>query len=209
MRRFIEASFGCQVANSYGASEFLTLAGECAQGRLHLNADWVLLEPVDEAGQPVALGHASSSVLLTHLANHVQPLIRYDLGDRVTLHAAGTCACGSALPVIEVQGREDDCLIMPALHGGRSVRLLPLALSTVLEDDAGLFDFQLVQASPQELRLTTGAEGPSARANLQRARRVLMAFMNDQGVVPPHLRCRTGTPGRRGRSGKIPRIVRL
>lgn len=209
MRRFIEANLRCQVANSYGSSEFLALAGECAQGRLHVNADWVLLEPVDGAGQPVPLGHPSSSVLLTHLANTVQPLIRYDLGDRVTLHAAATCGCGSALPVIEVQGREDDCLILPARHGGHPVRLLSLALSTVLEDDAGLFDFQLLQASPQELRLSTGASGPAARASLQRARQVLRAFIDGQGGLPPHLSCRSGTPGRRGRSGKIPRIVRL
>ena len=32
-------------------------------------------------------GDAGATTLLTNLANHVQPLIRYDLGDRVTVHA--------------------------------------------------------------------------------------------------------------------------
>jgi len=47
--------------------------------------------------------------LLTNLANHVQPLIRYDLGDRIMVHEA-RCGCGSFLPVIELQGRDDDTL---------------------------------------------------------------------------------------------------
>ena len=55
------------------------------------------------AGEP---GHTT---LLTNLANHVQPLIRYDLGDGVLVHRAA-CACGSPLPVIEVEGRGDDML---------------------------------------------------------------------------------------------------
>ncbi len=44
--------------------------------------------------------------VLTNLANTVQPLIRYDLGDQVTMQTE-RCMCGSPLPVIEVQGRQD------------------------------------------------------------------------------------------------------
>lgn len=50
-----------------------------------MNADWVLLEPVDERHRPTPPGVPSHTVLLTNLANRVQPLIRYDLGDSVTL----------------------------------------------------------------------------------------------------------------------------
>jgi phenylacetate-CoA ligase len=48
MRSCIEQAFGATVRNSYGASEFLPIAWECTHGRLHVNADWVILEPVDE-----------------------------------------------------------------------------------------------------------------------------------------------------------------
>jgi phenylacetate-coenzyme A ligase PaaK-like adenylate-forming protein len=108
-RRFIEQAFGATVANSYGASEFLALAGECRAGRLHLNSDWAILEPVDANGRPVPPGVPGTTTLLTNLANHVQPLIRYDLGDRVTLQPLA-CECGSRLPVIDVLGRDDDTL---------------------------------------------------------------------------------------------------
>ena len=205
MRRFIERAFGCRVANSYGASEFLSLASECVHGKLHLNSDWAILESVDDRGQPVPAGEAGDTTLLTNLANHVQPLVRYDLGDRVTLHAR-PCACGSVLPVIEVEGRTDETLHL-GQPGSKVVSVLPLAVSTVLEDDAGLFDFQLVQEGPCELLLRTGLRGPAARVALRRARKVLAGFLDGQGAAGVHIRCRTDEPGKRGRSGKVARVV--
>ena len=204
-RRFLQRAFGCPVANSYGASEFLALASECAHGHLHLNSDWAILEAVDTKGCPVAPGHAGATTLLTNLANHVQPLIRYDLGDRVTLHAQ-PCECGSPLPVIEVQGRCDDTLML-ARAGAPPVGVLPLALSTVLEEEAALFDFQLVQGAGDVLLLRTGLAGAAAELGLRRGQRALAAFLAAQGVPGVHIRCESGQPARRGRSGKIQRVV--
>ncbi|MGE5116245.1 MAG: phenylacetate--CoA ligase family protein [Betaproteobacteria bacterium] len=206
MARYVEESFGCPVADSYGASEFLALAFACRQGRLHLNSDWAILEPVDAEGRPVPPGVTSASVLLTNLANHVQPLIRYDLGDRVLVHAE-PCACGSTLPAIEVQGRCDDTLRLAA-HGA-SVPVLPLALATVLEDEAGLFDFQLVQEGPAELLLRVAQDGAEAKGALRRGRAALARFLERQGVVAVRIRCRSGEAPRVGRSGKLQRVVGL
>jgi len=205
MRRAIEQGCGCLVANNYGASEFLSLASQCDSGRLHLNSDWAILESVDETGSPLPEGVAGASSLLTNLANHVQPLIRYDLGDRVTV-GGSTCSCGSHLPVIEVQGRGDDTLeFRPA--GGRAVHVLPLALSTVLEEDAGLFDFQILQQGPRDVRLTTGMHGDEAEIALHRAGRILAAFLERQGAAGVNVHCRTGVVVLPNRSGKIQRVV--
>ncbi|MGE5162237.1 MAG: phenylacetate--CoA ligase family protein, partial [Betaproteobacteria bacterium] len=162
-RARVRSTFGCPVRNSYGASEFLPIAWECEHLNLHVNSDWAILEPVDTERRPVAPGNRSRSVLLTNLANHVQPLIRYDLGDAVTLHD-GPCACGSAFPAISVEGRCDDTLVMPLAHGGVGT-VVPLALATVLEDEAHVHDFQVVQtgAGALTVRLADG-EGASAAA---------------------------------------------
>ncbi len=205
LRRFVQSAFGCPVADSYGASEFLSLASECRLGGLHLNSDWAILESVDERGRALPPGVAGATTLLTNLANHVQPLIRYDLGDRVTLDSQ-VCPCGSHLPRIDVQGRVDDTLRLRTARGD-SVSVVPLALSTVLEDEAGLFDFQLVQRGPRDLLLCTGMSGPDANATLQRARGVLGEFLACQGAAGIHIRCRAGKPAQAGRTGKIKRIV--
>ncbi|MGO4392397.1 phenylacetate--CoA ligase family protein [Variovorax sp. M-6] len=204
-REFMRRAFDCPVASSYGASEFLSLASECEHGHLHLNSDWVILEPVDAQGRAAAPGEAGATTLLTNLANHVQPLIRYDMGDRVTVQARA-CVCGSCLPVIEVEGRSEETLHLGRAGAG-SVSVLPLALSTKLEEDAGLFDFQLVQEGPCELLLRTGLCGTEAELALRRAQRVLGEFLESQGAVDVQVRCRSGEPGRAGRSGKVLRVV--
>ncbi len=205
MRAHIARHLGGTVRNSYGASEFLAMAWECAHGQLHVNADWVVLEPVDEKFQPVPAGQPSASVLLTNLANHVQPLVRYDLGDQVTL-PAGRCSCGSPLPVLQVQGRHDEPLVM-AGRAGQSVTLLPLALSTVLEDHAGVFDFYLRQTDARTLELQLPLEGEAGQQALARCSAALSAFASTMGLAPIAVRGTLGPTAPRGRSGKACRIV--
>ncbi|MBA3623387.1 MAG: phenylacetate--CoA ligase family protein [Methylibium sp.] len=205
MRTFVRQTFGCALADSYGASEFLSMACECRCGGLHLNSDWVVLESVDDRGHPMPPDEAGATTLLTNLANHVQPLIRYDLGDRVTLRAKA-CECGSSLPLIEVQGRSGDTLWL-GRPDAKAVSVLPLALSTVLEEEAGLYDFQLVQQGPCALLLRTGLHGDAARSTLRRARTALVAFLARQGAPGVQVHCRSGEPGQCCRSGKVQRVV--
>ena len=160
-RSRIRAAFGCTLRNNYGSSEFYAMAWECAQGCLHLNHDWLILEPVDRQLRPVAPGEASHSVLLTNLANRTQPLLRYKLGDSVRFLSEG-CACGSGFPAIEVQGRADHTLVLrDARH--REVRLLPLALTTVIEEGAQVTQFQLLCTASDrlELRFEAGSRRPA------------------------------------------------
>jgi len=221
-RRAIGEAFGCPVRDTYGASECLEIASECDAGALHLHADWVILEPVDAQGRPVPEGETGQTTLLTNLANHVLPIVRYDLGDRVRF-VPGRCACGSALPVIEVQGRCDDVLTL-AGRGGHDVHLAPLALTTVLEDEAGVFDFRLEQRDRHSLVLRLFGEGREPREGGEggmggeggvgladragrRAAAVLRHFLRGQGVDAPRVRVqREAGAAPRGRSGKLARV---
>lgn len=205
VRAHIEHGLGGVLRNSYGASEFLAMGWECVHGHMHLNADWVILEPVDEHHRPVPAGTPSHSVLLTNLANHVQPLIRCELGDQVTLHSE-LCTCGSPLPLMEVRGRQDDALRMATQDGGTAT-LLPLALSTVLEAGAGVFDFHLRQLDAHTLLLRLPQQGAAGRAAAARCRAVLQRWAASQGLAPIAVRTELGHAVPRGRSGKARRIV--
>ena len=207
MRLAITEAFGCPLRNSYGASEFLSMGWECAQGQLHLNSDWVILEPVDARHRPVPPSTVSHTTLLTNLANHVQPLVRYDLGDQLRM-ADAPCACGSPLPAFEVQGRQDDVLVVPGREGGPPVSLLPLALCTVLEDEAAVFDFVLVQQAAGDWHLRLAAGGTSGRTAAVRARHTLAGYLRRMGAEPVQLSVETGCVLPRGRSGKARRILR-
>ena len=198
----VAAAFGCRVREAYGASEFLSIAWPCRHGRLHVNADWVLLEGVDDRGRPVPPGVPSHTTLLTNLANRTQPLIRYDLGDSITV-LPGPCRCGSQMPAITVQGRSDDVLSVTA-RSGPVVKLMPLALATVLEDDARVNDFQLLQTDRRHLVLRLGR---ADRARAETARSALNAYLERLGLAGVRVDLDPALPRREVRSGKLRRVI--
>ena len=108
-RDFIDAAWGAPVHNLWGSTEIGVQAVGCRQGDgLHICADEVILERVDEVGRPVGADEPAARTLATGLAGRTFPFIRYDLGDEVTL-LPGRCPCGSAMPrVADIAGRRDD-----------------------------------------------------------------------------------------------------
>jgi phenylacetate-coenzyme A ligase PaaK-like adenylate-forming protein len=181
-RARLQSVFGCPVRNSYGASEFLPLAWECDHLNLHVNSDWVILEPVDAEQRPVAPGTRSRSVLLTNLANRVQPIIRYDLGDSV-LERPDPCPCGNPLPAIRVQGRAADVLTFEGRHGDR-VSVAPLAFGIALDRITAIEQFQIVQTEPMQLavRLRYAASADKDRAWPQ-ARAAIGELLSARGLA--------------------------
>lgn len=181
-RAHIEKTFGCQVRDSYGASDAGGIAFDCGRGWKHVAADWVTLEPVDEKFQPVPPGQPSYTVLVTNLANRVQPIIRYDLGDSVTVKPE-PCTCGSPLPAIRVEGRTDEVLAFPA-KSGRLIRLLPMSLATVVEETPGVQRFQLIQTAPSRLEVRLETKVPEEDAVVWEAvMQRLHTHLTTQGVA--------------------------
>jgi phenylacetate-coenzyme A ligase PaaK-like adenylate-forming protein len=204
LRRTLAERFHAPVRNNYGASECFLIGCECRCGQMHLNADWCVLEPVDEHGRAVPEGEIGATTLITNLANQVQPIIRYDIGDRVRFRPE-RCDCGSSLPVIEVEGRADDVLTLRDADG-REVHLPPLALTTVLEDAGHVFDFELRQRGPRTLEL--GVHDADAAAHAAEARRALCDFLRERGLSTTRVQCRCAAePVARGRSGKPKRVI--
>ena len=206
-RQQVQQAFGAAVRNVYGASECHSMASECALGRLHLHDDWVILEPVDEQARAVPPGQFGHHTLLTNLANRTQPLLRYQLGDRVRF-VPGACPCGCPLPVIEVQGRADDALVMPA-QGGGTVTLLPLALESVLEEGTGITQFQVLRLRDGTLELRLDGSASARRAAYARCSEVLLAWLARQRVRAPRLALGDEAPARAPGSGKLRRVIDL
>ncbi|MDF9752877.1 phenylacetate--CoA ligase family protein [Arthrobacter sp. ES3-54] len=231
----IEAALGCRVGVRYLASEALALTSRCRQGLLHVNADWNIVEPVDDAFRPVPAGELSHTVLVTNLANRVQPLIRYNLGDRVQLDT-GPCACGSPFPTLRVEGRSGDVLSFAAagavvdgavldrntgLDGAVSdgavpdpksaldlkvVTVLPLALGTVIEETAGVRRFQAIRTGPRSLTVRLELWPDAVAAAVQAAvGERLGAFFAAQGADGVEVRF-AGEPPWPDRSGKFRQV---
>ncbi|MBV9165290.1 MAG: phenylacetate--CoA ligase family protein [Solirubrobacterales bacterium] len=105
----ITRAWNAPVHNLWGSTEIGVQAVGCGHGEgLHVCEDEVVLERVDEAGDPVPLDQPAARTLATGLASRTFPFIRYDLGDEVTT-LPGECPCGSSLlRIASVAGRRDD-----------------------------------------------------------------------------------------------------
>lgn len=205
-RARMAAAYGCAVHNAYGASECLALAVSCAYDWLHVNSDWVVLEPVDVDFRPTPPGEPSHTVLLTNLANRIQPIIRYDLGDSVLVRP-DPCPCGSPLPAIQVSGRRDDVLRL-ANTDGRMVSLPPLAIAVVVNETPGVLRSQLVQTGPAVIRLRLE---PQPGADAEQVWRDVMASLNaylvEQGLANVALVRASEPPEQSARSGKFRQVI--
>lgn len=157
----IAKAFKAKVRHSYAATECPFISYSCAHGWLHVNSDWLVVEPVAAEYRPVPPGTQSHTVLLSNLANHVQPILRYDLGDSV-LERPDPCPCGNPLPTIRVQGRAADTLTFP-VDRGEPVSIAPLMFGTLVDRTPGIAQFQIVQTAPTTLRVRLrSAEGADA-----------------------------------------------
>jgi phenylacetate-CoA ligase len=140
--RMVEA-FGVHPFDHYATTEGLW-GCECEHHRgIHLFEDFTLLENVDNDGLPVPIGQPGTRLLVTSLHNLVQPVIRLELSDAVTLDP-GPCPCGRTLiRTGAIEGRTDDVLFFPARRGGE-VMVHPLQFGVVTRD-RGVREFQIVQ----------------------------------------------------------------
>lgn len=120
-RRLVDA-FGTPIINNYATGECPFLTNGCPTDHgAHVNADWAILEVVDDQYRPVPPGTPGRKVLITNLANTTQPFIRYEIGDVATM-ADRPCGCGSRLPRVErIDGRSADSFWV---RDGQNHRLL-------------------------------------------------------------------------------------
>jgi phenylacetate-CoA ligase len=125
-RRRITDAFRVPLMDNYASGECMFLTNGCpAAPGAHVNADWAILEVVDENYRPVPPGQLGHKVLMTNLANTVQPFIRYEIGDRIVM-ATEPCGCGNRMPRIEkVVGRAADFFWVHTATGFRPLTAYP------------------------------------------------------------------------------------
>ncbi|MFN4259018.1 MAG: phenylacetate--CoA ligase family protein [Gemmataceae bacterium] len=136
----IESAFGVPVYNTYSCTEAGYLASPCPERHgLHVHAENVILEVLDDEGRPVRPGE-TGRVVLTTLHNFRAPFIRYDILDQATL-GVERCPCGRGLPLLSrVDGRRRPMFVLP---NGQRRNCSPLVID--MENLTGYYQYQIVQ----------------------------------------------------------------
>jgi phenylacetate-CoA ligase len=198
----IAAAWQCTVVDIYTCEEAGYLALQCPEsGDYHVQAENVILEIVDERGQPCPPGQVGQ-VLITTLNNFATPLIRYELGDMAEFGAP--CSCGRGLPLIRrIHGRKRSRLRLPS---GESV--FPyLGEHGAIQRATGvaLKQFQCVQHSLEEVEVKLVMERP-----LDDAQQAAVIALTQRNLGYP-FRVRLSFPAEipRGPTGKFEEFVSL
>jgi phenylacetate-CoA ligase len=165
-RDLLERAFRAPVFNTYGSREFMLIAAECSKHEgLHINADHLVVETVDESGQPII--DQPGKVVVTDLHNYGMPFIRYATGDVGQL-VSRPCTCQRGLPLLShIEGRELDIILFA---DGR--RLPGEYFPHIFKDCPQVGRFQVVQERLEEIRvrivLAAGAGADSIEAVRER-----------------------------------------
>ncbi|MDY0045854.1 MAG: phenylacetate--CoA ligase family protein [Thauera propionica] len=161
-RETISRLFGCPVANGYGGRDAGFIAHECPSGNMHITAEDIVVEIIDEAGRVLPAG-LSGEIVVTHLATRDYPFIRYRTGDIGTL-SDEACPCGRGLPILkDIQGRSTDFVVAEdgtVLHG--------LSLIYILRDIPAVRAFKIVQETRSHTRALVVPESGASTEGMDR-----------------------------------------
>jgi phenylacetate-CoA ligase len=178
MRTNIINAFSINPRNYYAASESLCMAAECEKHKgMHLFEDWHYFEVVDKELQAVDAGNPGH-MLLTTLHNYVQPLIRYQLHDEISIDANG-CTCGRNTTVVNnFSGRSEEFLWFTFPDGKREY-LHPLQIVEFFIP--GVDMFQIIQTEKNHLHMLIVAKS-NAELICQKARSRIFELLSKKGL---------------------------
>jgi phenylacetate-coenzyme A ligase PaaK-like adenylate-forming protein len=202
IRAALEKTWDAPVGNLWGTSEGgAATAISCGQGSgMHLPDDLLIIDPVDEEGNPVPPGVASAKVYLTNLYNPALPLIRYEITDEVTL-LEEPCPCGSAhRRVDDIQGRLHECFAYP---GGITVH--PLIFRSPLSRERNVVEYQIrqtVSGADVAIRCVGKVDVPRLRGKIADA-------LSKLGLEDPDVTVTTAEEFERTAAGKLKRFIPL
>lgn len=139
--------FDCPVLNNYCMTEGGEIAMTHDCPHLHINEDWIILEPVDENRQPMKDNtEFSSGILVTDLSNFVQPIIRYYVGDSIKINNEPHDCFN--LPVMEIRGRTWDSFNI----GGKNFSTKGLEVKAKFCQGLCCYQFVQLDENTMELR---------------------------------------------------------
>jgi phenylacetate-CoA ligase len=156
--RKLEELWGAQIFGTYASTEMATTFCECSEHRGgHAHPDLILVEVLDDNGQPVQPG-TPGDVVVTPLGVRGMPLLRFRTGDVAVLHDQ-PCKCGRNSPRLgSIMGRKSQLLKI------RGTTVFPAAIFSALQEIPGVVNFYIEvrgqYALSDEVKVVAGVRDP-------------------------------------------------
>ena len=155
----LNQTWRCQLFGTYASTEMATSFTDCAAGLGgHLHPDLIVVEIIDEQGEPLPPGNLGE-VVATPLGVSGMPLIRFRTGDIAALYDE-PCPCGrNSLRIGPIVGRKSQMLKI------RGTTVYPPAIATVLQGLPAVCGYYLEVESEfalsDRIRVVVGASDPT------------------------------------------------
>lgn len=177
LRAACREALGVGIVDVYSATEVGNLALQCPlHEHYHIQSEVVLLEVLDEAGNPCRPGEVGT-VVATPLHNFAMPLLRYAPGDLAEV--GGPCSCGRSLPVLkEILGRARDTVMLPS--GTRRYAWMGMKRMGEMRE---VVQFQVVQRTLYDLEIKLVTRAPLAPAQEEQIRQTLKKSLGEHFSV--------------------------
>jgi phenylacetate-CoA ligase len=187
-RKLIEETFSCKVYDSYGHMERTVAISECPRGGLHINTDYGILELIRQDSRRADLtgeggysgdGRAgySARVVGTSLYNFSMPLLRYEVGDTVSVDPEKKCACGRQFPLVSaIEGRHGEVIVTPE-------GVVITAAFLVFEEVPDILEGQIVQESLDRLHVKIVPAPSFSKASEERLKSLLQIMVGPTAKI--------------------------
>jgi phenylacetate-CoA ligase len=180
-QKFIEENLKVHVANHYAMGECPALSLGCPQGRgAHINTDMAILENVDDQYRPVPDGTPGSKVLLTNLLNDVQPIVRYEVDDVITI-SPDPCPCGNRLPLVaSIAGRANDQFWL-TLPDGENIEMSNFIFKDGFLNIMDMAEYQVTQIGKNRFQMMVQLV-PGSKMTVQDVEAGIRRVAREEGV---------------------------
>ncbi|GLQ35963.1 capsular polysaccharide biosynthesis protein CapK [Amylibacter marinus] len=199
-REEIAAAFGdCPILNQYASSEGAPFITQDINGDLVINTDSGVFEFVRAGTDIPAQAGETAEMLVTSFTTHAYPLIRYRIGDSVTLPDPARHAKSWDMPVVQsITGRQED--ILHTTERGYVGRLDPVFKKT----PSTIVECQIEQTAPMAitLRVVPDTRAGFKDTDLDGVRSELLARLGAVEITTEH---HQSLP--RGTNGKLRAVI--
>lgn len=201
MTERIRAAWDVNPFDCLGLTETGIAAVDCEHhAGLHVFEDLTIIEVVDENNREVPFGTPGSKLLVTNLYNRIQPIIRFEVSDLVTMTDA-PCGCGSTFRrIVALDGRSDDMIEVGA------IRIHPIHVRGVLASHPAVVQYQVTQEPLRiDVQVLLGAQATAETT--QELAATLTATLRSHGAELPVVVRRVTAIEREQGAGKL-KLVR-
>ncbi len=192
-RKKITDTFNADVSNFYYTAESGVVAYECREHHLHV------------AESNVDVEEREDGIYITAYDSYAQPVIKYRIEDRVTLHE--DCLCGDIAPWMEVKGRLFDTVRFT--RGSQPVDIRMSSLEKVVSEVKEVKRYQIFVAPGNIITLRLGVKrGKDKNGVFLAVERAIREYLKTLGITGAAITMDRNDPEPDEQSGRFSTVIK-